>query len=261
MLESMSKEGLPERVPGESENVGTPEKKEIKMVEAVRIRTVFTDQKALEKIADKLHSEGFVSGFSVEPIEAGYFRHGGRVKEHQYALDLLIDPSGTKERRQTVIQVINSEIGKKWETPAITEEKVQINKDLLGFIKRAETEYGRYRKERRMRLSLTLALLMSISGLIGAVSKRYVERREEKAVAAEREKEFERLNRINQKIQLQISNIELKLQIGRQLEKKSEIDGIDHYPEIDQIENTVEEGVGEIMKLMELEKGKERDNR
>ncbi|MGC9598792.1 MAG: hypothetical protein ABSE18_00145 [Minisyncoccia bacterium] len=258
----MSKEELPERVPGEPENMGTPEKKEIEMVEAVRIRTVFTDQKALEKIADELHSKGFVSGFSIEPIEAGYFHHGRRVKERQYALDLLIDPSETEERRQTIIQVINSEIGKRWETPDITEEKVQINKDLLGFIKRAETEHGRYKKERRMRLSLTLALLMSISGLIGAVSKRYVERREEKAVAAEREKEFERLNKIDQKIQLQISNIELKLQMGQQLEKKPGVEfGGDYYPEIHQIEKTVEEGVDEIMKLMELEKGKERDNR
>ena len=127
MLESMSKEEMPNRVSGEHKNMDSQEKKEVEMVEAGRIRTVFTDEKVLEKIADELHSKGLVSGFSVEPIAAGYFHHGKRVKEHQYALDLLVGPGESEERRQAIVQIINAEIGKKWETPDITEEKVQIN--------------------------------------------------------------------------------------------------------------------------------------
>lgn len=52
----------------------TPEIQENKetMVEAIKISTVFADQKILQKIADKLLSEGIISGFHIDRTLAGY---------------------------------------------------------------------------------------------------------------------------------------------------------------------------------------------
>lgn len=257
----MKEEKLPKLVSGEKEKLPAPDK-EVEMVEAIRVRTVFDDEKVLENIADKVHGQGLVSGFSIEPVEGGYFHEGKRVKEHQYALDFLLDPSISEAQKQKIIDRINEELKGKWETPAITEEKVQINKDLLGFVRRAEAEYGRYKRERRLRLSLTLTLLLAISGLIGAVTKRYVERREEKAVAAERLKEFKNLERIDDKIRNQIGDINLKLAIGdkgrgetiKSLEKVPGVEfGMDSYKEINDIEKTVDEALGEVRGVIKLE--------
>jgi len=216
-----------ERFRGESggeENIGgvpdhreaSPER-EVEMVEAARIRTVFSDPKILEKIADRVHSQGLVSGFSIEPIEAGYFHHGKRVTERQYGLDFLIRPDESEERKRRIIEAIKGEIGEKWETPDITQESVQINRELLGFIQRAEVEHKRFLKERRRRLTLTLSLLISIAGIVGGITERYAERREAKAVAAERAKDYKRLGELEQKIQEQVGELERKLNAGEPL--------------------------------------------
>jgi uncharacterized protein involved in tolerance to divalent cations len=253
-----------------SEGTQNYPEKEVEMVKALRVRTVFTDEKILEKIADKIHEEGLVSGFSIQPAESGYFKDGKRVVEKQFELDFLLDPELSEEKRKHVTQLIENEIGKKWEIPAITQEVVEINKDLLGFVKRAEVEYQRYKKEKRVRLSLTLAVLLSISGIIAEASKLYVERREEKAVAAERMKELDTLGRIDAKISRQIADINFKLAFGKKGEGETikslervpgEDFGMDSYKEINDLEKTVDEAWIELRKVIKSEGSREGKNK
>ncbi len=182
-----------------------------KMIPAIKISTVFSNEKLLEKIADKLLNTGLISGFSIDLINAGYIYHGRKIKENQFLLKILVNENIPSDKKDKIISIIQKNINQKWDVSAIEEESVLINEALLNFIKRADIEHRRFKKEKQLRLALSLTVLMTLSGIIGLVSKGYVDQRVAKTIAMERLKHYQELDDLNYKIQQKITALELQI--------------------------------------------------
>ena len=235
----------------EPENGPTPEK----MVSAKKISTVFPDSSLLEKIADKLRSEGIISGFSIEPIRAGYTYSGKKVTEDQFVLNILSENSVDDSIKQRIIDELRSAIGEKWDVPAIREEQVEINESLLTFIKRSNIEHKKYLRQKNRTLSLALATLIGISGLIYEVSAKYIDKKEQQATTAERQHSYDKLTALQESIQSQIINLENKINNNEKLHAvPNDMSADDGYEETENILQSVRDAQNEMKVLKETGK-------
>lgn len=213
-----------EKFPAEKPENGRREEKTEKdkeqertVIEAARISVPFEDPKELQEIADELHSQGLISGFNLRPIGAGYFFQGKRVTEDQYVLEILIDPDLSESKKETIKTAIQEKIGSQWETPAVIEDKVSVNKELLGFIKQAETEHKRYRKEKKLRVAAMTAFLLSIMGITGIFLKKYQDEKITKAVKQEQKETLKKINKLQEAIQKQVAELDSQIEKGDEL--------------------------------------------
>ena len=230
---------------------------EEKMIECVKISTVFDNAKVLESIADNLMSQGLISGFSIESVKAGYVYGGKMVEEDQFKLEILLDSESDNEKKRKIISKINEVIRTRWGVPAIQEQNVVVNEKFLSFIKRAEVEHKRYRKERKLKLTIALATLMSVSGLFGTVTKKYIDNKKEEAVAAERTKTYNRLGNLQQKMQEKIIALESQIAKEEPLhEAPTDMAAFAGYEETREILDLVRDAEFESMKLADPERFK-----
>jgi len=231
---------------------GGPE--EEKMVEATKISTVFPDQKVLEQIADSLLLRGLISGFHIDRVLSGYVHRGSRVEENQYSLEILLDNQTDERVKGEIRRAIEDAIGKKWEVPAIEEERVRVNRELFGFIKRAEVEHRKYVRERRWKLTIALSALLSISATMGTFTKKYFDEREQRVVATERVKSYKRMTELENRISRQISELEARIAAGKPLTvAPSDMAAVTDYEETQRILDTIREARDEMRKLSETE--------
>lgn len=233
-----------------------------RMVKCTKISTVFSNAGVLENIADKLMSEGIISGFSIEPVVAGYVYEGKKVEEGQFKLEILIGSESGQENKEKIISKIKEVIGAKWDVPAIQEQGVEVNEKFLSFIKRAEVEHKRYRKERKLKLTLAVAVLAAMSSIVGAMAKKYVDDREQKAVAEsvlrERQISYEKVRNLEQKIQDQINKMNIKISRGEPFTPSpTDMAAGDLYEETDTIRDLVREVEFEADKLANPERYKD----
>lgn len=182
-----------------------------------------------------------------------------KIEEDQYSLEIMIEASSSKEVGEKIKNEITESIGDKWKVPVIEEERVSINERFLSFIKRAEIEHRRYLTEKRKRLVLGLAALLSIISAFGVVGKKYIEEREQKIVATEkhkeREKAHERIEELEQDIQNQIKNIDAQIQEDKPFTILPNDMAIESsYEETDRLLRTVREAEFELRKLAESDK-------
>lgn len=218
------------------------EPKKEKMVEATKISTVFSDQKILEQIADSLVSKGLISGFHIDRALSGYIYKGNKVKEPQWSLEILLDNQTDEKVKSEIRKAIEDAIGQKWEVPAIEEESVRVNEQLLGFIKRVGVEHRMYVRERKLKLTVALAALLSISATIGTFTKKYFDEREQKAVAAERADSYKRISALEKKVSDQIFALDAQIAAGRSLTVSSnDMSAATDYEETQKILKTVRE--------------------
>src|SRR3989344_1646264 len=240
----------------EEEKIEKSKKREKSVIEASRISVPFEDPKILEKIADELHSQGLISGFNLRPIEAGYFFHGKRVTENQYVLEILIDPDLADFKKEAIKKAVQEKIGSQWETPAVIEDKVSVNKELLGFIKQAETEHRRYRKERKLRVAAMTAFLLSVMGITGVFLKKYQEEKIEKAVKQEQKETLKKINTLQETIQKQIAELDSQIEKGELHTLPTDMAADVSYEETNRILKTVRELESSLENLAQSEKGK-----
>ncbi len=226
------------------------------MVEAIKISTLFSDQKILGRIADRLLSEGIISGFHIDTVLAGYIFAGQKVEENQYSLEILIDASATPEIKEKIKTEIATTLGEKWEVPVIEEERINVNERLLSFIKRAEIEHRRYLTEKGKRLVFSLAALISLVTAVGVIGKKYINEHEEEVVAMEKKKEREknhtRIEALTQDIQAQIADINQQIEEGKPFTVlPNDMSGVNSYEETNKLLKTVRGVEFELRKLTE----------
>lgn len=185
-----------------------------KMVQATKIKTIFSDPKVLEAIADKLLSDGTISGFNIEQVVGGYIYDGAKTEEVQYALEILLASDTDQETKKKIKSSLIEKIGEKWDAPMIEESTVEINESLLNFIKRAEIEHKRFTRERRMRYSVSLTALLSIAGIIGTITDRYVGKQIDKAAIVERDKAYKKVIQLEKEVEEQIDDLNWKMSHG-----------------------------------------------
>ena len=225
------------------------------MVEATKISTVFPDQKVLEQIADNLLKKGLISGFHIDRVLSGYLYKGKKVEEGQYSLEILLDSQTDKKVRGEIRVAIENAIGEKWDVPAIEEETVRVNKELFGFIKRAEVEHKKYVTQRRLTLTVALSALLSLSAAIRTITKKYFDEREHKAVATEQAESYKRISALENKVSRQISELDAQLAAGKPLTvSPSDMAATTDYEETQRVLDTVREVQDEMRKLGETDK-------
>lgn len=186
-------------------------------MEAIRISTVFNDQSYLEKIAERLMAKGTISGFTIDQVNAGYAHEGKQVTEAQYKLEILTPASGEEDLRAEVEAEVHRSIGEKWDVPAITEERVRVNEDLLRFVKRAGTEHRRYIKERRFRTGIILTAALSFLSLAGLLIKEYGESKARAAVKQEQKLALDNLDKLREKLEHDVMDLNAKIESGDKL--------------------------------------------
>lgn len=227
------------------------------MVSATKISTVFPDQKVLERIADRLLIQGIISGFHVDRVVSGYIYAGNKTTEDQYSLEILLDEKADGALKEKIRRAIAEEIGRKWDVPAIEEEAVRVNRQLLGFIKRAEVEHGKYVRERNTKLAVTLAALLAVSGMVGTLVKRYTDERERQAVATEQAESYKRLLKLEQNIERQRAELDAKISAGKPLTAvPTDMAATESYEETGEIIQTIREAQEEMRRLIEAGKKK-----
>ena len=232
---------------------GSAEARE-ELIKAERISTIFDDAKTLEGIADKLLGEGVISGFSIEPVRSGYIHRGEKVKEDQYSLNILLASDAPPEVRERVRRIITTTIGEKWEAPAIKEDSIEVNREFLGFIRRADVEHKRYVKERHTKLAFALTAALSISGVIGTLVKQYGDERERRAVATEHSQTLERLSGLERKISKQVFALEAQIEEGKPLTySPNDMAATSSFDETQEILETVRQVEGEVLRLVRAE--------
>ena len=238
----------PQDVPQETAQ-GNFEQKE-KMVDAIKITAIFSDAKVLEKIADSLLSKGLISGFHIDNIHGGYLYEGKKVEQGQYALEILLEQSAGSAIKDQIREIISEEIKKQWDVPIIEEENVKINENMLSFIKRAEVEHKKYEFEKKLRLSVSLAALLSVSGLIAMFADKYVEKKEQDAVMKDRQKIYLKVQALQQDIQNQVIVIERKLNNeGKLTVAQNDMSAGDSYEETEKLQKFMRDVEFEIRKL------------
>ncbi|MEK9147460.1 MAG: hypothetical protein AAB593_00915 [Patescibacteria group bacterium] len=245
--ETMPKSGNTETE--KSLDLGTNIEKE-KMIKAIKISTVFYDQKILEQIADTLISKGLISGFHIDNVISGYIYKGKKNKENQYSLEILLDANVDSNTKNAIKDIIKNTIGNKWDVPPIIEEKgVEINKELLGFIKRAEIEHKKYKKEKNLKLAVALSAFLAISSTIGFFTKKYFDEKEHIAIATEQAKSYAKINELEKKISHQISELENKITSGKLTIEPSDMAIGTSYKETAEILETIREVENEMRKF------------
>jgi uncharacterized protein involved in tolerance to divalent cations len=224
-----------------------PEKEET--VEAIKISTVFPEQKILEQIADKLLTEGVISGFHIDKTLSGYIFGGKKIEEDQYSLEILIDASTSDEVRDRIKNTISTVIGKKWEVPAIEEERVNVNAKLLNFIKHSQVEHGKYINEKKKRFVFALAGLLGLSTTLATLSERYMEHREQDIATVERKRAHDKVEEMLQKVQDQTRDIDFKAMNRQPLTPSPGSEMGVAYEETAKILDTIHEVEFEMRKL------------
>lgn len=226
-----------------------------RLVEALKISTVHTDNSVLERIADALHEKGLISGFSIVPIRAGYFHHGARVTEDQYMLNILTDPAATAEARSEIRGMIESHIKKDWETPAIEEEMVTINESLFEFIKRVDVEHTNFKRERSLRRVLAASLVASLMTITGGFVKWYSDQREAEGRIAAFSEHYDRLGKLDSELGMKIQRLEAKIQMEEPLTvKPSDMAAQDSYEETQGLLDAVRDVEREVKVLLDAQK-------
>ncbi len=224
-----------------------------RMVEATRISTVFNDAKVLEGIADKLMSRGLISGFSIEPIASGYVYEGDKVIEDQFSLNILLAEQD-ETKAEEIRALVSSVIGEKWDVPRIEQETVSVNEKFLGFVRRAEIEHVRYRREHRNKLVLAVAFAAGMLGLVSESVKNYGEHKAKIAIAGEREATLKKLSDIQEKLADQIAAVEGKLSRGEELtETATDMGAGGQKQELYDMILTVREAEKELLKTIKSE--------
>jgi hypothetical protein len=222
----------------------------IDMVEVSRISTVFEDEKVLIEIADELLKRGIISGYEITPVTSGYVYEGKEVKnEEQFRLEILSDdPSRTEE----IKKLIDAKIGANWDVPKITEERVSVNKDMLGFIKNVEKEHKRFLQQKKWTRAVALTALLSIGGTLSSFTKMYLDNFRERAVAAERTESYKRILDLEKAVQDKIIEIEEKEREGKELTKIPPVEfGVETYEETREILKITREAEFEMRRLLE----------
>lgn len=189
--------------PFEPERPQEPKKDRVETVQVYRIRAEFDDAEKLKKIAHELLKEGIVSGANVEEVQPGYVYKGKMVKpgdKPHFALDILLSPDAPEDLKEKVRETIRGVVEEKWDVPSIQEEPITVNKGLLGFIENAGVEHKKWRRERRLRRTLVLSLVLTLGSLLGVLGKKVVEDRAERAVAAERMEQYKRVRELQEKV-------------------------------------------------------------
>ncbi|MFA6536075.1 MAG: hypothetical protein WCT25_01425 [Candidatus Paceibacterota bacterium] len=184
-----------------------------KMIDAVKISAIFSEEATLETIAERLLSDGSISGFTIEPVKSGYLYKGEKVAEGQFSLNILTEGDLTKG--QHIRDEIERQIGDKWDVPAITEEQVRINEKFLTFIERAGVEHKKYVGEKKKKLAIALSGLLAIAAALGWIGKKYGDERASEAarVSAKSEKtEAEKkIYKLTEDVRFKIVDIERKI--------------------------------------------------
>jgi len=225
------------------------------MVEATKISTVFSDQAVLEHIAEDLLSKGLISGFHIDRVLSGYIHKGKKVGEGQYSLEILLDNEVGGTAKQQIRQTIEAGVGEKWEVPVVEEEQVKVNRELLGFIKRAEVEHSKYVRERKLKLTIALTALLSLSATLGTFTKKYFDDREHKAVAAERAESYKKITALEQKVSDQIFALDAQIASGKPLTvSPNDMSASTDYEETQEVLRTVREVEHEMRVLSEKDK-------
>ncbi|MGD0977293.1 MAG: hypothetical protein ABR875_03305 [Minisyncoccia bacterium] len=251
-------EGEKDIFPRPKDKPTSPDEKVEKMVEVVKISTIFNDPKVLEKIADELISAGIISGFSIEPVKAGYIYKGAKIEEEQYQLEILLEAGAGQEIKDKIHSKIEEIIGKKWDVPAVIEEDVRVNEKFLGFIKRAETEHKKFKKERNLKLTVGLAALLSISGMIGILTRKYVNEKREEVASSERARNYKELEDLQQKVQQKVQELDRKIYMKKPLhESPTDMAAFAGYDETWEIINLVRDAEFAAQKLAEPERFKD----
>lgn len=232
---------------------GSPERKE-EMVEAVNISTVFTDAKLLEKIADDLMSRGIISGFSVEPIRAGYIYEGKKTEEDQFELSILAEENNS-DKIEEIKQAISEAVSPHWDVPKIEQRTVKVNSDLLTFVRRAGIEHKKYLSERNKKLSLALAAFLSVSGIIGTFIHRYTEEHAQEAVKKERVQELDELKKVEDELGRRIDTLNGMLNDNRPLTSlPNDMSVTTAYKETDDVEKVLKDAREKLEKIINSEK-------